>query len=332
MAKAKPRNDELVNYLLRPAKNVERKMICEALSRLSIISDTRNYLYVGFGSVYYVDFTLFHKVLGIQNFISIEGDLEMETRVRFNNPYSSIEILSGHSNDKLVEVEWKKQKSILWLDYTSQLSGFMFKDIETFFRRAISGSVFIISINVEIKDGEGKTSSDRIKSKLWNDTDVKRRISPDFFSEKNVSKEEYYLMINKLINQEIDKILNQRNRIEEKKNYAFKQIFNFFYHDGQAMLTIGGILFTDSDKARVSKMNFKNLDFVRNGGDTYKIEVPHLTIREIQAIDKHLPSFNTDTKAKENALEELKDIVSEEAIIKYSKIYRYYPKFIETIV
>ena len=61
-----PRNDEIMNYLFRPAKNIERKMLCEALSRLSIISDVKHYQYVGFSSVYFADFSLFHKQLGIQ--------------------------------------------------------------------------------------------------------------------------------------------------------------------------------------------------------------------------------------------------------------------------
>ena len=94
MAKKKalqPRNDELMNYLFRPAKNIERKMLCEALSRLSVISDVKHYQYVGFGSVYFADFSLFHKQLGIQKLISIECDEDMETRVRFNQPYSCID-------------------------------------------------------------------------------------------------------------------------------------------------------------------------------------------------------------------------------------------------
>ena len=96
MAKSKEpklRNDEIMNYLFRPAKNIERKMLCEALSRLSFILDLKHYQYVGFGSVYFADFTLFHKQLGIQKLISIEGEEEMEERVRFNKPYSCIEII-----------------------------------------------------------------------------------------------------------------------------------------------------------------------------------------------------------------------------------------------
>jgi hypothetical protein len=101
MAKSKGmtlRNDEMMNYLFRPAKNIERKMLCEALSRLSVIADVKHYQYVGFGSVYFADFTLFHKQLGIQKLISIESEEEMETRVRFNQPYSCIEVMVGFSN------------------------------------------------------------------------------------------------------------------------------------------------------------------------------------------------------------------------------------------
>ena len=51
-----------VNYSLRPAKQVERKVLVELLHQVSTAMpgyDVRNYTYVGFGSVYYTDFILF---------------------------------------------------------------------------------------------------------------------------------------------------------------------------------------------------------------------------------------------------------------------------------
>ncbi len=56
---------EKIHYGLRPAKNIERKMMCECFWRLSAFHPVHNYRYIGFGSVYFSDFLLFHKVLGI---------------------------------------------------------------------------------------------------------------------------------------------------------------------------------------------------------------------------------------------------------------------------
>jgi len=334
MAKIKEpklRNDEMLNYLFRPAKNIERKMLCEALNRLSVISDVKDYQYVGFGSVYFADFTLFHKQLGIQKLISIEGEEEMVTRVKFNRPYSCIDVMSGSSNDMLPEVDWSKNKSILWLDYTETLKGYMFKDMATFFQRALSGSVFIISINVDLKenDGSNKTTKDKVHIKLHNDVDVRKKILSSVFKE-DLTKNDYYTIVRGVIDVEIKEIITERNKLVAKEKFSYEQIFNILYQDGQAMLTVGGILFSDKDKEKVEQMNFKNLDFIMTGDKRLEIRVPNLTNREIHALDKHLPDFNINAEAKEKALKELKGVVSDEAINKYAKIYRYYPNYTES--
>jgi len=65
-----------VNYVLRPAKNVERKMLCEAFQRLTNFASLREYRYIGFGSIFFSDFTLFHRNLGISDLIDIDWSLE----------------------------------------------------------------------------------------------------------------------------------------------------------------------------------------------------------------------------------------------------------------
>lgn len=325
------RNDEMINYLFRPAKNIERKMLCEALSRLSIISDVKHYQYVGFGSVYFADFTLFHKQLGIQKLISIECEEEMETRVRFNQPYSCINVMLGRSNDILPEVDWSNNKSILWLDYTEALKGYMFKDMATFFQRALSGSIFIISVNVDLResDGNGKTKSEKVKNRLNKDTDVRKKIIGSFF-EKDLTKNDYYTIIRNIINSETNEIITERNKIEAQDKFSYKQMFNILYQDGQAMLTVGGILFSDKDNDKLEQINFRNLDFIMPDENRFEIQVPNLTYREIHALDKYLPDFNINPEAKEKAFEELKGVVSDDAINKYAKIYRYYPNYTES--
>ena len=40
-------NAERINYTLRPAKHVERKMLCETFARLSALDNLRNFRYIG---------------------------------------------------------------------------------------------------------------------------------------------------------------------------------------------------------------------------------------------------------------------------------------------
>src|SRR5687768_13986003 len=92
------------NYRLRPAKNIERKMMSELFERLQHFAPLREYQYVGFGSIYFADYALFHKRLGIGRMISIEGNVKDEERVRFNSPYRFIDIRMGLSFEVLPHV------------------------------------------------------------------------------------------------------------------------------------------------------------------------------------------------------------------------------------
>jgi hypothetical protein len=77
---------ERFNYTLRPAKNVERKMLCDAFARLARIERLSDYRYVGFGSLSFADFALFHRRLGFREMVSIERRETARSRFEFNRP------------------------------------------------------------------------------------------------------------------------------------------------------------------------------------------------------------------------------------------------------
>ena len=110
------REYERIDYNLRPAKSIERKMLCEAFRRLLSFSDLTEYRYVGFGSTFFSDFSLIHKSLGLTDLISIEKEEKDKRRFRFNRPYKCIKLCFGNANDVLPNLSWAK-KIILWLDY-----------------------------------------------------------------------------------------------------------------------------------------------------------------------------------------------------------------------
>src|ERR1700761_6192677 len=108
---------EKINYSLRPNKSIERKMICEAFTRLSLLDHLSNYRYIGMGSAYFADFILFHRNLGMTNLISIEKEESKKARFEFNKPFSCIDIKYGNSSTVLPNLELEKSKNIVWLDY-----------------------------------------------------------------------------------------------------------------------------------------------------------------------------------------------------------------------
>ena len=53
-----------VHYELRPAKQVERRMLVDALLGLAVAGfPIQDYQYTGMGSIYFIDFILFHRFL-----------------------------------------------------------------------------------------------------------------------------------------------------------------------------------------------------------------------------------------------------------------------------
>ena len=81
-----------IDYRIRPAKYAERLMMVEAFRRLRFGS-IESYQYVGLGSVYFSDFSLIHRTLGISKMVSIEKNEEDKSRFIENAPFSCIELL-----------------------------------------------------------------------------------------------------------------------------------------------------------------------------------------------------------------------------------------------
>ena len=104
-----------VPYELRPRKQIERRMIVDALMRLSACGFAiRDYHYVGMGSIFFVDFILFHKIAGIRKMLSVEADEEISRRIKFNKPYANVDTYIGPAADVIPKLD-PKLKHFLWL-------------------------------------------------------------------------------------------------------------------------------------------------------------------------------------------------------------------------
>lgn len=324
-----PGSYKKINYNLRPAKSVERKMLCEALKKLVIfsnISDLKEYNYVGFGATFFTDFLLMHKSLGINDLVSIEKEKDDRKRFEFNCPYSCVKLVFGDANDVLPRISWKK-KMVLWLDYDYSLKDSMLTDIGTFVSRAQSGSVIFITVDVEpdkLPDKEGEKNRYEQLTERIDKTKI-----PINVKEKDLDRKNYPRVCYDILNNEIDEVLSKRNGgLEDENKLAYKQLFNFYYKDSSPMLSIGGILYAKKDSERIKKCNFEGLDFIRCEKDKYKpykISIPNLTFREMRSIDKFMPSTNISKVRKEGKL----NFLEAEKIKNYSGIYRYVPNFVE---
>ena len=308
------------NYSLRPAKNIERKMICEALQRLSHFAQLNTYRYVGFGSRYFSDFALFHKSLGIRDMISIEKEANNKQWFDFNKPYQCIEMRYGNSSEILPELSWN-MLTILWLDYDGSLEESVFADMEIFCSKAVSGSIILITVNADSGNNQNfNNNTDALENFR---SQIGENRTPTNLTSKDITKANKPNTCRKIINNEILAQLSTANRIkpdEDRLNYH--QLFNFVYSDGAQMLTTGGIVLKASDEDTLKKCFFSDFDFIKPDESNYRIEVPNLTFREIHYLNQQLPLGNNP----------IETFIPQKEIEQYSKIYRYFPAFTEAEV
>jgi len=345
---------EKINYSLRPGKCIERKMLCEALRYLSFIQDVKTYKYIGFGSTYFTDFILFHKGFGINDMISIEKEIEYKDRFLFNKPYSCIDLEFGDTNDILPIIDWNKL-SIVWLDYDYKLNKIrdevqstsnMFQDIETFFFKAKPGSVFIITVDVkpdypEVEIGDEiikfPTSEEELKEFRMNKLIDRIGLSkvPVKYRDQNLNIENNTRLVYEIINNEILEIIKKRNFGQTVADIIeYKQLFHFLYNDGTLMLSVGGLIYNESQKSAVDEMmrHINSLDYFVNDQSPYRIEVPLLTFKEIMLLDTFLPNRINKVTGELKQDENYSRIVPPLPLndkLDYSKIYKYFPTFAE---
>jgi len=308
--------------------------MCLALERLTHIDHLHNYRYIGLGSPYFVDFILFHKNLGILDLVSIEKEVSKKARFEFNIPFSGIKMHYGHSKTVLPNLQLNQVKNILWLDYDEKITDYMFSDIDTFFGNTMPGSFFVISVNVEEEyldqthsDGEKKITRQEFRmNKLINRVGKSRL--PMEFVDLNLNTKNLTMVTYEMINRQIKTSLINRNG-DKKDKILYKQYFNFLYKDNATILTVGGMIYDRSIKTLVEKMDLENLSFVQSGVDSYKIQCPNLTLREIKALDKVLPDELELVRGKFKNKKFHAIPLIQNDIMNYAKIYRYYPNYTE---
>lgn len=323
-----------INYSLRPAKTIERKMMCDALHRLYPFGKIETYRYVGFGSIYFSDFQLFHRVLGMDDMLSIEKDASAKACFEFNKPFKCVRIDCRTASEVLPELDWQI-KTIAWLDYESKLDETVLSDVVSVCAKACSGSVLVISFNAnaEINPDEDTRKKYTEDTGLTFDLDAyrlrenRKRLGDNLPSEVSGSELRgagLASIYRRIIHSSLEEALSARNGVlPPGKKLINRQIFNFNYNDGARMLTIGWIFFEANDQDKFDACSFHELNFVRFGEEPYTIKVPCLTIKEMRHLNAQLPKAAFDEISIPGA--PLSDIKH------YAELYRYFPTFAEAI-
>ena len=318
-----------VNYTIRPCKSIERKMMCEMISRLTMFDYVKNYRYIGMGAKYFVDFSLLHKKFGISDMYSMEinSTEKNKKRFEFKKPFNCIKMMFGNASDILnsSNMSWKNEKNIIWLDYDGGIKGDQIQDVESCIGKVESGSVIFVSFNSDLGD-KFKKASPKEKLDIYCDR-IDNEILVKLLSPRDMAKEKIYQTTNKMFNMVVkNKILERNSTIKnENEELISQQLVYFKYNDSKAtMLTLGWIVYKKEDTEKFEKCGFKDFEFYNSTNIPYDITVPNFTYKELAILNQNMPNVVYP-------IEEA-DFLEEEEVNAYKKIYKYYPTTFETSI
>lgn len=300
-----------IDYETRPCKYAERRMLIASLSRI-IGAENKTYQYIGFGGLSFVDFKLFHRELQVKKMTSIEGGDYSFAKLKFNKPFSCIEILQGRSCDVLNDIDYTIP-CIIWLDYDDTLSLEMFQDIEILLMNIPLGSVYIMSCNRQLQVSKGVPYSIKQLEDCFPDL-VPENLPANCCTDAKASE-----TICTMLKNHCDRIVNNRNRSSQVKA-SFQQLFNIQYDEirGARMYTFGGII--EESNFNVKKLNIQDFDFIATSFP-YNIDVPILTDREVSHLNHIL---NNESAEKELVSS---GILEQRVINLYKRYYKFLPSF-----
>lgn len=307
---------ENVHYVQRPAKNIERKMIVEVLGSLGTYTKLDRFQYLGFGSIYFVDFALIHRRLGIRKMTSVEMEdaPAAQARVAFNRPFKFVKLRFGHSNDVLPTHDWRTP-SIVWLDYNARLGDEVFADVATVVGGATPPCVLFLTVNVDHQEATNRFQR-------FSDAVGAERVPPGYNSDHDLKDWGTAAAVRQVLDDEINRRLDVRNALTDPQDQlSYVQLVHFRYQDRARMLTVGGLVFPTGDRARVEAAGVPESPYAAHGEVAYEIVVPNLTIREMLHLDQRLartgiPNFAAIGLSNDEAEE-------------YRKAYKYFPAFVD---
>lgn len=316
-----------IDYSLRPAKHAERRMLCDVFRRLSHFQPVETYRYVGFGSVWFSDFVLFHRALGVRDMLSIEQAVQSRLRFEANKPFA-INIDFRPSRLALPDLDYDLRQFI-WLDYDDPITLDMVNDVAAITRRASSGTVLVVSVQCvrppDVTEAERELTSDpnaasatdRFATRM--NADGVARVGSDLEREQ-LSNWAFGDLSRSILYAEVDRVLENRRLATPERAVSYRHICDFEYEDGAKMTTMALIFHSEDETARVEACRFENLEFLDPDGEAVFIPTPKLTPREFRHLESQLP-------LPAEAQLDIGHIPLAETR-RFADLYRYFPSFV----
>lgn len=312
---------DVVNYSLRPSKSIQRQIIFDGINILQtrLGLDLSQFIYIGLGSIWFTDFVMAHKLLGIKNMISMEEDCIGYRRALFNAPYATVDVLKGSSsatlptlfnNENISQNPW-----LIWLDYDSAFDELLQKDTRDVIEKAPENTLFLITFN----------SNDNRYGRLKNRPERLRQLFEDVVPD-DLSKCSCKAPCMQEILADFAIAFMQSVAAGSMRRGGFVPAFRVIYNDSATMVTAGCFLASSQQLADEAQKIVGEADWKCRPDET--IVAPHLTIREAVTLQSKLPNVNGLSR---NIVQSLGFDLEESQIKIYEKYYREYPSFAQII-
>jgi hypothetical protein len=300
-----------IDYRIRPAKNVERKMLLEICGRMAGLEPLANYRYVGMGSIYFVDFSLFHRAYGMKDMISIEGRENLKDRCEWNRPFDCVTVMPAPVGEALPELR-SDVPTIMWLDYEEALDDEIIGQVEEACEILAHRSILIVTVNAHPGPLNQRVAKFRER---FGDRDLSRTDTPEKLGQEKL-RELYFEYLDTAVSTAISARKARDGAVQ-------KQLAHFLYRDGVNMLSMAWLIHGEDEADAVRELDFDSLHFASDGAKPWHIEVPRLTYRERITLDKMLPDRTN---------EEIPDGVEAADVTAYATLYRQMPIYVDALI
>ena len=310
---------DVVNYSLRPSKSIERQIVFDGIRELQGNLDLERLVYVGFGSIWFTDFTMAHKILRIDDMVSMEGDDIGFRRAVFNSPYATVRVVHGLSYDVLPELYADKiiggRPWLVWLDYDYEFNESLRDDVRSLVENAPANSIIIVTFNGnEMKYGAAADRPARLRALFGASVpdELPKRACKDKRMQETLADFALDFM--------------QAVAAELFRPGGFLPAFRIIYKNSTPMVTVGGIL--PAKGAVRTATNVVN-DVTWRCRPVKPIVAPHLTMREAALLQSQLPR---EGPLSRTIVQGLGFDLEEEQIETFQSYYKQYPAFAQILV
>lgn len=309
---------DIVNFGLRPSKSIQRQIVFGGIRLLQRELGAKEAVYVGLGSIWFVDFVMAHKILSIDKMISIEQHDIGYRRALFNSPFATVEVRQGSSSEVLPRLCEDQSVNghpwVIWLDYDKCFDEDASDDVRLIVESAPEDSIVLVTFNAaESKYGAAKERPDRLK-------ELFEGVVPANLSRSQCKDDSMQRTLADLGVKFMKSIAS-----EAQRPGGFIPAFQIVYKDTTPMVTVGGVLPSKANRQLADK-RVKARDW--RCQPNAAIQAPLLTIREAMALQSRLPGPVGLTRGVVRALG---FDLEEEQIRVYERYYREYPFFAEVV-